>query len=189
MIKELTREQKKIIYIAVVVAAFIILFWAVVYAPQSRRLTAVKNKLSAAEAQIAQITRLAQNRDLGQVVTDLSKQLNQMAAKLPAREEGVLNYLSKTARDLKIEIKDMDLADKKTLEGKIPGYVVAELPVVLSLSAEFRSLGEYLNVLEDNSSILVQVRQLEIKGSGEGHPKLDINLKLLVYLSQSAAEK
>lgn len=182
--KKLSRKQQKIIGIAIAVIAFIFLFWFFVYVPQSRQLSSKKSKLKEVESQIAQINQIIQGRDLTIVVADLNQQLKKATDKLPFRQEVVINYLSENARNLKIEVKNINLSEKNVQESQIAGYKIEELPVTMNLSCDFRSLGEYLNILRDNQFLLTRVRQLDIEGSGEGKARLNIGLQISIYLAK-----
>jgi len=182
--KKLTKEQEKIIYISAVVLASLFLFWAFIYLPQARRLGAIKNKLSDTENQILEITSIVPQDDLKVVVINLNRQFQVAISKLPAHEETVIQYLSDTAKKIKIEVKDIVFSDKQALKNKIPGYAAEEMVVSMNLTCDFRSLGEYLDALRNNSALLIKVRQLDINGNGEGNSNLSINLQISAYLSR-----
>jgi type II secretory pathway component PulM len=180
--KELTKEQKKIISIAAIVLVFIVLFWSFVYLPQSRKLGAIKEELRNADAQIAEINRLTQGRDLTEVVTQLNKQLDKTDDILPAHEDTIVNFLSQSARSLGIDVKNMNVSERKVTDVYVAGRRVEELPVSMNIASDFKSIGEYLNILRDSSLVLVRVREIDIKGNGLGHPELNASLQITAYL-------
>ena len=182
--KKLTKEQKRIIYLGAIILVAIILFWLIIYAPQSRRLRAIKNQLNDAEARIAEITQIAEGEDLSVVVRKYNEQLIGLQNKFPSSEEAVINFLSENARRLKIDVKNITMAANILLKDKIPGYEVEELPISMNLSCDYRSLGEYLSILRNDASILARIRQLGIRGEGEGRPVLNVTLQISVYLSK-----
>ena len=59
-----TRQQKRIIAIASGMAACFLFFWVFVYAPQAKRVRAVKEEIARAETQIAEIKAITAGRDL-----------------------------------------------------------------------------------------------------------------------------
>ncbi len=187
--KQLTKQQQKIIYIASGALVFILLFWIFVYAPASKKLNQIKQKLNYTEDQIAQINRMAQGRELSDVVAKLNKDLGRLASKLPLRPETVMNYISDNARRFNIEVKNIVLAEKKVLKDKIAGLEIDEIPVAMVLTGDFRSLGDFLNSLTHDDSILIILKSLNVSGTGEGRSKLDINLKVNVYLGREASGK
>lgn len=181
--KKLSHEQKKIIYIALIIIAFLLLFWIFVYAPQSRKFISINRQLSGAEAEIAQITRVAEGKELSEAIRDLQSRLKKIEINLPSKDGDVINNLSGLARKLKISIKNLDPQDSILLENKVPGYNIEELPVSMQLAGEFKAIGEYLDTLRNDFPVLIQVKQLNIRGKGEGQADLDINLKLSAYLN------
>lgn len=182
--RQLTREQRKIIYLGAAALSCLLLFWLVIYAPQSRRLSAIKNKLKDVEAEIAQINRITEGRELAAAVKDLNNQLRKAGAKLPLRIEDVVKSLSEEARRQTLEVKNINFSDRRPLKFEIPGFSVDELVISMNLSCEFRELGEYLYSLRNNFPALVRVRQLSIKGKGEGYINLDAGLEVLAYLAK-----
>jgi len=182
--KKLTKEQIKIIYISAVVLVFLIIFWIFVYRPQTRELTSIKQELIQAEAQIAEINRLIGDKELTQAAKELNMDFNKIASQLPSGEEDVIDVLSDKARSLSIEVKNITPSGRQVLEDKIAGYNIEELSVSMKIVCEYKVLGEYLNNLRNNLPVLVRVRQINIKGKGEGRPNLEVALEISAYLSK-----
>lgn len=182
--RNLSKEQKKIIYISAVTLVFLLVLWIFVYRPQSRKFAGIKSELTQVESQIAEISRLSAGKDLAAAVVDLRMGLAKLSAKLPAEDQEVIYHLSENAKKLKIEVKNVTPAGRRLLENKVAGYDIEELPISMNLVAEFRVLGEYLNILRNNLGVLIRVRQLDIRGKGEGRADLDIALQLCAYLSR-----
>lgn len=182
--KRLSREQKKIFYVAFVVILFLFLFWSLVYSPQKRAFVNIKKKLISTEAEIAAIKAITQDKPFAEAVREMNNQLSRLVSKLPFREEEVIRALSELAKKLKIEVRNISLLDKQIIPDKISGYEVRELPISMKLSCEFRALGEYLKNLKSDDSILIRLRELNIDGEGEGHVNLNVNLQLSAYLSE-----
>ena len=181
--KKLSKEQQKIIYISLGSIVFLLLFLFLVYLPQSRKLSLIKQSLSSTERQIVEITNITQGRDLFEVVSKLTKDLNVMALKLPIRQEVVMNYLSDNARKYGVDVKNIVLGEKRPIDDKIPGYSIAVMPISMVVVADFRSLGNYLNSLTNDYSLLIVLERVEIKGDGQGRTNLDANLKINAYFS------
>jgi len=182
--KRLTKEQKKIIYIASVIIIFLFLFWNFVYAPQKRRLWDIKDKLTQREAEIEGIKRISHGQPLQDAVKDLNMRLRAASARLPASEEGIIKSLSEEAKKLKIDVQNTDPGEKKILPNKIPGFQIEELPISLDIVSEYKAIGEYLDILINQFPFLVRVRQFDIQGSGEGSPNLNVKLEISAYLSE-----
>lgn len=183
-IKKLTKEQKKIISLSAMVLVFLLIFWIFIYAPQARSFTAIKQELKQAEAQIAEIMSMTAGKELTQAFKDLKTDLVKISGKLPSGEEAVIYNLSESARKLGIEVKNIIPSGKRLLENRVSGYDIEELPISMNLSSDYRAMGEYLNMLRNRFPVLVKVRQLDIKGKGEGRTDLDVALQILAYLSR-----
>lgn len=179
----LTKEQQKIIYVSLVVFAFFACFWIFIYGPQSRRLAALKADLAQTEGQIAEISRLASGGDLVEAVKALKISLNDATSQIPGEDEVVIQNLLAVAKNLRIEVNNISPAGIKPVEGGVAGYNISELPISMRLSCDYRTLGEYLYMLRKDFPVLVKLRQLEIRGSGEGQINLEINLQLSAYLA------
>jgi len=184
---ELTREQKKIIYIAALVAAFLMFFWIFIYIPQSRKLKEIQHKLSITEGEISDINRITGGMPEAEAVQGLNNKLNQMIAGFGDSDDDIIDALSKAARELKITINNISLSSRQLINSQIPGYEVREMPVSLKLTAEYRPLGEFLYRIRDNFPVLLTVRNLSISGEGEGDPRLDVDLEISAYLLSPAS--
>ena len=182
--KKFSQEQKKIIYITSVVLGFLFLAWIFIYLPQSRRLISIQKKLIATEDEISQINKITQGKTLEEAVKSLNLELNQAIANLPSRQEDVIGILSDEARKLKIDVRVMDPADNpQATTANVAGFTITELPIVMQLVCDYRTIGEYLNILDQKLPLLIKIRQLNISGGEAGNSNLDINLEISVYLS------
>jgi Tfp pilus assembly protein PilO len=179
-----TREQKKIIYIALLVLAFLIVFWVFIYIPESRKYRQQQEEIRQTEGQVAEITQIAAGRELGRAVRDLRLELGRLLNRLPAQDETAIAAISQAAKKRELSLKSINPRDEKVVDAGIGGYTIKELPISLSLVAEYRSLGEFLNDLAESSDIFVRLRSLRISGSGEGQLGLDVQLELSAYLSE-----
>ena len=183
-IKKLTKEQKKIIYVSLICFVFLLIFWLMVYIPQSKRFALVKKDLASVEAQIAEIMKITKGEDLSQVMKDFKINFNRVSSKLPAQDETVISSLTEMAKKTKANIRNITPGARQILESKIPGYELQEMPISLDLTCEDRSLGEFLDMLRNHSQVLVRVEKVNINGKGEGEGNLDVDLQISAYLSK-----
>mgnify|MGYP001591376263 CR=1 FL=1 len=181
-----TKEQKKILSVFAVSAAFLFFFWVFIYNPQSRKFKAVKSALASVESQIAYIMNLTAGREMSQAVRELQDDLKSISGKLPVSEQNILDDLMAGAKKFKIEVKSLAPASRHQEQENIPSYDVDELPFTMNISCDFKALGEYLNLLRSNFPILIRIKQIDIRFSGEGHGNLDVTLQLSSYLSRHA---
>lgn len=182
----LTKGQQKIIYLLLILIVALILFLFLIFIPQKRRLSEIKSELRNTESQISDITQLTQGQDLSETVKKIDQQLANAISALPKNDELVIKYLSKNARKLEIDIKNMSLAGKINIDHKIAGYVIEELPITLSLSCNYKALSEYLKLLRQDSAILVKIKQVNIASKGQGRPALQVNLGLSAFLAEES---
>jgi len=182
-IKALTKEQQKIIYISFIVFVFFICFWVFIHGPQSRKLAVLKADLTRTESQITEISRLASGGDLAEAVKALKMSLDNAVGQLPSQDEVVIKNLLAGAKKLRIEVSNVSPAGIKSIEGGVSGFSISEFPISMRLSCDYRTLGEYLHMLRNNFPVLIKLRQLDIRGRGEGQMNLEINLQLSAYLA------
>jgi len=179
----LTKEQQKIIYTGLMVFAFFVCFWVLIYGPQSKRLSRLKSELARTEDQIAEISRLAPGGDLVGAVRALKIKLDSVTGQFPSQDEVVIRDILEGARRLKIDVDNVNPGEIKPIDTEVKGYVISEFPISMHLSCDYRTLGEYLYALRKDFPVLVKLKQLDIKGNGEGRLNLDINLQILAYLA------
>ncbi|MFH1354973.1 MAG: hypothetical protein ABIH19_02360 [Candidatus Omnitrophota bacterium] len=180
----ITKEQKKILYIAAGIFVFLVCFWVFVYAPQSRKLALVKAELKSVETQIKEINALIQGRELAEAAEDFNRQFAKVSNFLVSQDQDVISYLSEQARESKIEVSNITPGGRKPLNRQVVGYDIEELPISMNLFCEYKQLGEFLDLLRRSYLVLVSLRELNIKGRGEGRYFLDVGLKLSAYLAK-----
>ncbi len=179
---ELTKEQKKIIYIGVILAASLVLFIFFIYAPQQRKLRQIRTELSRTEAMVRQIHQLTAGRDLKEAVKDLNLELKNVSAKLLIQEASLINNLTSQAKAPRIDIRDLDPGDKILLPNKAIGYDVYELPLAMNITGEYREIGEYFGRLSDDFPALIRINKVYISGKGSGNVNLSASVNLSAYL-------
>lgn len=178
----LSKEQKKIIYIGLILAAALLLFVFFIYAPQQRKLRQIRDELNRAEGQIQEVHQLTAGRELTEAVRDLNIQLKNISQKMLAQEDSLINNLNSQAKALRIDIRDLDPGDKILLPNKAIGYDVYELAVAMNITGEYRELGEYLGNLEGDFPALLRINKIDINGKGMGNVNLSARLGLSAYL-------
>ena len=182
--KNLTREQIKIIYYSLIIAVFLGAFWFFVYGPQNKKLSSMKEELAYIESQIAEIKEITKGRELTEIVGDFNDQLAKSASFLILKDKEIIYNLSQEARKLNIEVSSIMPSNKQLLEDKVTGIDIEELPISMKLVCEFRDLGMYLEILRNNFPVLAVVKRLDIRGQGEKEPILDVDLQISAYLTK-----
>lgn len=178
----LSKEQKKIIYIGLILAAAILLFIALIYLPQQRRLKEIRAELDRTEQQINEIHLLTAGRDLNEAIRDLNVRLKDLSAYFLIGEEELINNLTDQARDLNIDVRDLDPGNKTLFNSATPGYAVYALPVAMNIKGGYKEAGDYCARLEGDFPALVRIDKLDIRGKGTGEADLDIRLVITAFL-------
>jgi len=182
--RQLTKEQKKIIYVALIITGFLLSFWIFIYAPQSRRLVSIKERLRDADIQIAQIKGMTVGRELADALQDMDRQMNRILRLMPQKAADVISSLSGEARKLKIDIKNIKFSGRQPFASNVAGFDIEELPISISLCGEYKALGEYLYNLRNSDVVLITVRKLDINGKGEGNISLNVSLEICAFLTK-----
>ena len=136
------------------------------------------------EEQISQITALSAGKELQTTIQDLTNYLDNLQSRFIINEREIINTLSSEAAKLKINVKNITPHQKIDCAAavNIESYTCQELPISMTLTAEFKNFGQYLDILENNLAVLVNIKELKINGQTSGSPQLDILLDLSVYL-------
>lgn len=182
--RKITKEQKKIIYIALILSFFEFSLWGLIIMPQKKKLTMLQKKLSDTEAQIAEVEQITQGRNMSEVVTGLNKELSDALGKLPSRQEIVIGYLTDNARNLGIIIRNFSLSDKQVIANEVAGYMVTEMPITINLTGEYQAIAEYLNALRDDTALLIRIENIDIKSKGGENVYLDASLQVNAYFTK-----
>lgn len=180
----LTKAQKKIVLAAALIFLSLLLSWLFIYRPQKMKFSDIKSNLTQIESKTAQILNIASGKELSTAIKDLKLNFVEVCGRLPAQEETVIHALLETAKNKKIEVKNITPLGRKPVPSAISGYTVEELPIKLQLACEYRTLGDFLDILRNNFPVLVKVKHLNIKGTGEGRVNLNSNLEIQAYLSK-----
>jgi len=181
---KLTQEQKKIIAGGIIALITLALFIVFIYGPQSRKFAEAKRSLEDVEAQIDEIMNITKGRELPEVARDLRAEFTRLKEKFAAEEDDIVYQLAESAKKAGIEVKNIDPAESRPLGISVAGYAVAELPITIEMSCDYRALGEYLDMLSNKFKYLIRVKDLSVNGRGRGRPDLGIVLHVKAFLSQ-----
>jgi Tfp pilus assembly protein PilO len=179
--KNSTQEQRKIIYIALVVLFALICFLVLVYLPSSGKLSAIRKELSRSEDEISRIMSMVAGKELPEAVKDLKLRFNKARGLLADSPENVVYRLTEFAKKQRIRVVNVSPGKEEILEGAIAGYKVSALPIRLTLVGDYRDIGEYLGQLSMDFPYLLAVKSLDISGKGEGRVDLDVTIDLTAY--------
>jgi Tfp pilus assembly protein PilO len=177
----LTRGQNKIIILSLSLVVFLLCFWLVIYLPQKKKLVSIKEKISYTQAQIAEINKMTEGKDLAEAVRSFHEELISTSKLFSFTEEELISNLTQEGNKLKIRINTIKPLERQLVQDKLD---IEELPISIGISAEFKDMATYLKILRDSFPALVKVKKLEVKGSGEGKDRLDMDLEISTYLAR-----
>lgn len=184
MTRQLTKEQKKIYIILSFFLVFFLLIIVFIFIPNKKRLQKIDVQVKNKEQEINNIVNLTKGKELSKAVQDLTSELDRIDDNVPLKREEIINILSQTAKDLKIDVKNINFSEKKVLDISVPGYQIEELPISIQLFCEYKSLADYLGIIRNDLPILIKMVKLDVKGKGEGKYGLDVDMQILTYLSK-----
>lgn len=178
----LSKEQKKIIYIGLILVCALLLFITFIYLPQQRRLGEIRAELVRTEQQVKQTHLIRAGRDLNEAVRDLNLKLQRVSAYLLIGEEEVVNSLSTLAKKENIDILDLGPGGKELFNSVTPGYEVYALPIALNIRGGYREIGEYCANIESDFPALVRADKLVIRRGRAQDLNLDARLEITAFL-------
>lgn len=181
-------RQQKILTIAIIGFGIIAILWIFIYIPQRKQLRALQQELSTIEDRIKSITPSSSQGELAFAVADLQKNLKQSQDLFITNERQLITVLSNAATHKNVNVTSIKPQPKTPLQGvdAAEGYACQEVPMSLTLTGEYRNIGEYIQALDHEVPIIITVRRLSIAGKGEGTYVLDAMLDVSAYLLQEA---
>jgi len=182
-LSRLSKEQKRIILAGVIALLVFILCGLLIYQPEVKRFSEIKAKLREIDNQISQILSVTEGKEFTRAIKDLNVDLLQATGKLPLTDQNIIYVISDMANKLKIDVKCLTRGSEKVFDDKILGCSIHELPIKLSFSCEYKTLGDFLTALREKSPVLIRLRQIDIKGNGFAQPNLEVTLQLCGYMS------
>ncbi len=181
--RNLTKEQRKIIYIALIVFAFFFLMWFFIYVPQSKKLAIIKSNIADTEKQIEQIMSVAKGRDLANVAKELKISSDKVISKFPGGEDIIVVKLTDAAKDsAKLKVNNVTPAARQSLKSKVPGFELDELSLGMSVSGEYKGIVEFLDMILGDFPVFLSIKEIDISGKGEGKTQLDCDIQLSAFL-------
>lgn len=184
-------KDKKILIIAGICISIILLFWAFIYFPANKKLRILKAELNSIKGEIAQIESRGGGKegyDIAKMIESIQKDFNAAMQKLPGQEEETLRFLSDKANKLGLDIVSMQPSPKRPLldVNNNPVFLenkqCVEMSIAIQISGLYKSIGEYLKILRDQSPALIKVEGVRIQKDEAIAPRLRVNLELALCL-------
>ncbi len=181
-------NQKNIgIMLSVVIVAFFI-FWFFIYSPKRRQMKKIEFEYKTIRKDIKKIEAIAGGEEKLDISLEmLDKKLKMLEEKLPQSEEITFKELSGFANRSGIEVVSLTPKGitESSIQGNIPGYKCMELSIGMDLRCTYKTLGEYLRLLQEDFPTLVRIKSISMSKEKPGDktdPALRAHLVLTMYM-------
>ena len=117
----------------------------------------------------------------------LDKKLKVLEEKLPPSEETTLKEISSFANTSGIDVISLTphVIKKSPIQGNIPGYECMELSITMDLRRTYKTLGEYLRLLQEEFPTVVRIKNITMakeKSADKTDSTLRARLVLTMYM-------
>ena len=183
----LALNQKNIAIMAATVLVTFLIFFFVIYSPKSRSVRNLKNQYDSLDKDIREIEGLSSGKTLDEALAMFDKESKELDAKFPSNEETTIKLLTSYASKAGIDITSLSPESIKTsnIQGNIPGYSLMELSITMDLKGDYKSIGEYLNMLEKEFPTYVKINSISMakeKSGDKTSPELRSHIALTMYM-------
>ncbi|MBN1406045.1 MAG: type 4a pilus biogenesis protein PilO [Candidatus Omnitrophica bacterium] len=171
----ISQPQKKILSYTAAGAAIIVVFVLLAHLPANARVRKLQAQADAANRQLNETKKIGAVKDAiskgyfyTQSIDSLKKDLESMRKKLPAEKEAPLQYIGTSATKFGLELlfikplTEKPVIDENERPLKIKDSECLQLPVNLKIKGGYKSIGIYIESLEENSPFLITVSSLDI---------------------------
>lgn len=189
MIK-LTKEEKKLIKVALIISAGFVLFSVLIYIPKSSALAKLKSKIEKNDALIADLKKtIGQNISLEEGIIVLRKQTKILSSRYVEQKDIFLslNRLSEAADLAGVRIVSMSPQSLTVSGAKFLDKSCLKQPVKLVLYGRYEQLVNYLYLLEQSTVGIFTVESFNI--SNEKGLAPDLKMEVVVGLYVFGEEK
>lgn len=117
----------------------------------------------------------------------IESELEDFRRKLPSKSSAsaILDELTKRGKELNIEFISIAPQEENMIsppEGPAGALKYKILPIEISMRAGYRSLGEYLGIIENLGSGFATVGAFQVRKDRKAPPKLDVRLVVYTYI-------
>lgn len=180
-------NQKNIVIMLVSIIATFFVFWFFVYSPKRKQTEKIKSEYEAIKKDIKEIESMAGGGMLDASLASLDKKLKILEEKLPRSEETTLKEISSFANRSGIDVISLmpHSIEKSPIQGDVPGYVCMELSIIMDLRCTYKTLGEYLRLLQEEFPTVVRIKSVSMskeKPADKADSTLKAHLLLIMYM-------
>ncbi len=180
-------NQKNIMIMLVSIIATFFVFWFFVYSPKRKQTKEIKSEYEAMKKDIKEIESMAGGGMLDASLPLLDKKLKVLEKKLPPSEETTLKEIASFANRSGIDVISLTphAIKKSPMQGDIPGYECMELSIMMDLRCTYKTLGEYLRLLQEEFPTVVRIKNISMskeKSADKTDSALRARLVLIMYM-------
>ncbi len=187
----MTLAQKKIIFIALIIAIASLGLWFIIYLPAKTTLRQTQDEFLKAEGQIKEIEAIVRRANTAvEAMKLLKEKYRRLDNKFSSRQEEALKILSEPARRVNVEIISVNpkpqavFVDKENQKISIDGKTCRVVPVSMEIRCFYKDLVKYIDALNQAPPVYITAQKILTKREGPVTAMLDIKLELnLYYLS------
>jgi hypothetical protein len=182
------QKREKLLLVLVVIVIAVLLFDRLIYAPQQRRVSRLKEEVKVADQKLNELALLAKRLESSEAeITRLEEELKGLSGRTLRGEEfrAFLRHLARQSDPLQMKVVSVVPSEDKVIPlGEKRGTMLADfrrVTVQLVLHSTFSRLESYLRGIEE-LPFPVQVEGLQIERNDEIHPLLKATLGLKMFI-------
>lgn len=178
-------KKKPIAVAAAGATAFAVLFMLVL-SPTQKKITSSKKEWKETEARLAE-SRIKQSAAYKIDKAGIEAEAASLRRKLPPRIDtsAIIDELTRKGKALNIEFITIDPREEKRAtpgsRQSADGFRYSVLPIGIDMRASFRSIGEYLNAIDNLESGFATVDNVQISKDDRIFPKLKVRMTVSAY--------
>lgn len=189
---KISKSRLHLLILVSVVVIVIIAFWFFIYSPNRKTLRELSSQLEDIDEGINLVKGIVgDEKTLDKAVAEYDARLKDFKSKLPSKEETTLRQLAIIASDMGIEIVSItpQMAEESTVPIAVPGYKCMEMPISLNLESDYKTIGEYIGILEKQFSALIILNRLKMHKTEQSSadnqydsPDLTVDMSVTFYM-------
>jgi Tfp pilus assembly protein PilO len=178
--------KKKVIVSAVVgIIAFIVLF-VLVLSPTQKKIASKTKEWKDMEAQLTE-SRVKQSAAYGIDKAGIEAEAALLKRRLPSKSDisAIIDELTRKGKALNIEFIMIDPQEERNAtpgsRQSVEGFRYSVMPIDIDMRATFRSIGEYLNAIDNLESGFATADNVQISKDDRIFPKLKVRMTVSAY--------
>jgi len=189
--KDLIRENKKILVFSIAAIALFMLFLVFIHLPKHRSVQGMKTRIKHIETQTEKThAMLGDLNKLGEVLASMQTELAAFESRIPAKENisSVLSELSNIAKTCSVDVlsikpeKPKPFLDDNAQVVKLDKRHLESIKVELMVRAHYKAVAEYIKNIQESLNILATIDRVVIVRDELIFPKIDAELVFTVYV-------